>query len=140
MFRNRTLLATALGLILGIFAMSAYRAGLNAAPAEDKELAISHNVYFALKDASAEAKTKLVASLKKYLSKPEGSIAFAAGTRGDEFTSPVNDKDFDVVLLLVFKNKEAFDKYVKSESHTQFVAENKDNWKAVRVFDSRVSH
>ncbi|HEV8061608.1 MAG TPA: Dabb family protein [Gemmataceae bacterium] len=140
MFRNRTLFATGLCLILGIFAMGAYRAGLNAAPAEDKELAISHNVYFTLKDSTAETKAKLLASINKYLSKPEGSLAFAAGTRAEEFTGSVNDKEFDVVLLLVFKNKEAFDNYAKSEPHKQFIAENLASLKSARVFDSRISH
>ena len=58
MFRNRMLLATGLALFLGVFAFGAYRASLNAAPSEDTELAISHNVYFALKDPTAANKAK----------------------------------------------------------------------------------
>jgi Stress responsive A/B Barrel Domain len=140
MFRKRMLLATGLVIFLGVFAFGAYRVSLNAAPAEDTELAISHNVYFALKDPTAANKAKLIEALKKYLSKPEGSLSFAVGTRGEEFTGSVNDKDYDVGLFLVFKNKESFDKYAKSEPHQKFIQENLSEMKAARVFDTRIAH
>ena len=140
MFRNRILFALGFGVLLGALGVGVYRPGLNAAPAEDSESGIAHSVYFTLKDASAANKAKLVADLKKYLSKPEGSLAFLAGTRGEEFTNQANDKDFDVVLHLVFKNKEAFDKYAASDPHKKFIAANLSNWKTVRVFDAHVSH
>jgi Stress responsive A/B Barrel Domain len=140
MFRNRILLAGGLGLMLGLSVCGAFQAYSNAAAEDKAELAIAHNVYFALKDSSADSKAKLVAEIKKYLSKPEGSIAFAAGTRDEEIKSQVNDKDYDVALLLVFKDKASFDKYAASEPHKKFVADNLSGWKGVRVFDSRVSH
>jgi hypothetical protein len=99
---------------------------------------IAHNVYFALKDASPEAKRKLVGACKKYLAKHPGTVFFAAGTLAEEFKRPVNDRDFDVALHLVFKNKEAHDKYQDAATHKQFIEENKENWKKVRVFDSLV--
>jgi hypothetical protein len=112
------------------------------ATAADKDKAaepmIAHDVYFALKDSTPEAKKKLVESCKKYLSKHEGTVFFATGTRAEDFNQPVNDKDFDVSLNLVFKNKAAHDKYKVSDLHKQFIAENKDSFKAVRVFDSAV--
>ena len=111
-----------------------------AATAADKDKAaepmIAHDVYFALKDSTPEAKQKLVAACKKYLSKHEGTVFFATGTRAEDFAQPVNDKDFDVSLNLVFKNKAAHDKYQVSDLHKQFIAENRANWKQVRVFDS----
>jgi len=39
---------------------------------------LSHDVYFTLKDNSADAKKKLVAACKKYLTKHEGEVFFAA--------------------------------------------------------------
>jgi hypothetical protein len=110
------------------------------ATAADKaaEPMIAHDVYFALKDSSPEAKKKLVDSCKKHLSKHEGTVFFATGIRAEDFSQPVNDKDFDVSLNLVFKNKAAHDKYQVSDLHKQFIAENKDSFKAVRVFDSSV--
>ena len=99
---------------------------------------LAHNVYFALKDNSAAAKAKLVAACKKYLSKHPGTVFFAAGTLTEDLNRPVNDRDFDVALHIVFKDRAAHDKYQDAPRHQQFIDENKDNWKKVRVFDSNV--
>jgi hypothetical protein len=99
---------------------------------------LSHDVYFSLKDNSADARKKLVAACKKYLAKHPGTVFFAAGTVASEFDRPVNDRDYDVALHLVFKDKESHDKYQEAPLHKQFIDENKDNWKKVRVFDSWV--
>jgi len=105
---------------------------------EDKGPMLAHNVYFALKDNSAAAKNKLVDACKKYLSNHPGEVFFAAGTRAEDLTREVNDRDFDVALHIVFKDKAAHDKYQDDKRHKQFIEENKDNWKKVRVFDSVV--
>ncbi len=72
----------------------------------------------------------LVKSLGLLLRRLPGDVRIA-----DEMKWDVNDRDFDVALHLVFKNKAAYDQYEKSERHVKFKAENKDNQK-VRVFDS----
>jgi hypothetical protein len=100
---------------------------------------IAHNVYFSLKDNSPAAKAKLVAACKKYLSGHPGEVFFAAGTLAEDLDRPVNDRDFDVALHIVFKDKAAHDRYQDAERHKKFIDENKDNWKKVRVFDSAVS-
>lgn len=97
---------------------------------------LAHNVYFTLKDRSDGAKKKLVAACKKYLAKHPGTVFFAAGTLADDLKRPVNDRDFDVALHLVFKNRAAHDKYQDAPLHKQFIEENKDSWDKVRVFDS----
>lgn len=107
--------------------------------AAEPEKMLSHDVFFSLTDNSPEAKEKLVAACKKYLSGHPGTIWFAAGPLGEEFQRDVNDRDFDVALHLVFKNKAAHDQYSKAERHMKFIEENKDNWKKVRVFDSYVA-
>jgi hypothetical protein len=99
---------------------------------------IAHNVYFSLKDNTPEAKKKLVEACKKYLSKHPGTVFFAAGTLAEELNRPVNDRDFDVGLHIVFKDQAAHDKYQEHALHLQFIEENKANWKKVRVFDSAV--
>ena len=48
----------------------------------------------------------------------------------------MNDRGFDIALHLVFHPKAAHDAYQAAPLHDQFIAENKDNWKNVRVFDS----
>lgn len=108
--------------------------------AEKAQPMIAHNVYFSLKDNSEPAKQKLVAACKKYLSGHPDTVFFAAGTLTAELDRPVNDRDFDVALHVVFKTKAAHDVYQKAERHLKFIAENQDNWKKVRVFDSTVEN
>jgi hypothetical protein len=99
---------------------------------------LSHDVYFSLKDNSPQAKQKLIAACKKYLTDHPGAVWFAVGPLADEMKRDVNDRDFDVALHIVFKNKAAHDQYAQAERHQKFIEENKDNWKRVRVFDSYV--
>jgi hypothetical protein len=107
--------------------------------ADDDGAMLAHMVYFTLKDKSAAEKDKLVAACKKYLSKHPGTVYFSAGTLAEDLKRPVNDRDFDVALHLVFKNRAAHDQYQTAKRHEQFIEENKDNWTKVRVFDSVVS-
>ncbi len=99
---------------------------------------LAHNVYFALKDNSTAAKEKLTAACKRYLSQHPGTIFFAAGVLAEDLKREVNDRDFDVALHVIFDSKEAHDRYQEAALHKQFIAENKENWKKVRVFDSVV--
>jgi Stress responsive A/B Barrel Domain len=102
------------------------------------ESALAHNVFFALHDASDAARAKMVEACNKYLSDHPGTLFFACGTRAAELARPVNDREFDVSLHLVFRTKADHDAYQAAPRHDQFIAENKDNWKHVRVFDSFV--
>jgi hypothetical protein len=107
--------------------------------AEDSGKLLAHNVYFSLKDSSAESRKKLVDACKKYLADHPGEVFFAAGVLAEDLNRDVNDRSFDVALHIVFKDKAAHDRYQDAERHKQFIEENKDNWKKVRVFDSVVS-
>jgi hypothetical protein len=55
-----------------------------------------------------------------------------------ELDRPVNDRDFDVALHMVFDGKASHDKYQEAPRHKQFIEEQQKNWKKVRVFDSWV--
>ena len=99
---------------------------------------LAHNVYFSLNDATPAAKEKLVAACKKYLSGHPGAVFFAAGTLAEECNRPVNDRDFDVALHVVFKDNASHDVYQTAARHLKFIEENQANWKKVRVFDSMV--
>jgi hypothetical protein len=120
-----TILAAVLG---GLLCVSAWRQS-EAATAVEPQLA--HDVYFSLKDNSAEAKHKMVAACKH-----SGEVFFAAGTRAEDLNRAVNDRDFDVALHIVFRNKLAHDQYQDAARHKEFISGNQDNWKKVRVFDS----
>ena len=124
-----------------VFALVGYALiqGVNASSAQPKDGGmLSHDVYFSLKDNSPEAKKKLVAACKKYLSGHEGEVFFAAGTLAEALKREVNDLQFDVALHIVFKDTASQEKYQTAKRHQQFIDENKDNWKKVRVFDSIV--
>lgn len=99
---------------------------------------LAHLVYFTLKESNDEARERLIASCDRWLSNQPGVIFYGAGARGDEFTRPVNDSLFDVGLHVVFESKEAHDTYQASDDHQAFLAENRDSWAQIRVFDAYV--
>jgi hypothetical protein len=103
-----------------------------------QEPLLAHNVYFALRDRSPAARQRLIDACRKYLSRHPGTVFFAAGTLAEALQRPVNDRDFDVALHVVFQNQAAHDAYQAAALHQQFIEENKDNWARVRVFDSLV--
>jgi len=99
---------------------------------------LAHNVYFALNDNSEAAKQKMIDACKKYLATHPGTVFFACGVLEPELDRPVNVRDFDIALHVVFESRAAHDAYQDAPLHHQFIAENKPNWKQVRVFDSIV--
>ena len=99
---------------------------------------LSHDVYFTLNDTSPEAIDKLVRSSHAHLKGHEGVLFYAAGVLAEDCQRDVNDREFHVSLQMVFKDKAAHDTYQISESHQQFIAENKENWTQVRIFDAYV--
>src|SRR5262249_29699086 len=102
------------------------------------EKLLAHNVYFALNDPSPAAQEKLIAACKKYLTQHPGIIFFAVGSLAKDLCRPVNDRDFDVSLHIIFQTKADHDAYQAHPRHERFVAENKSTWTKVRVFDSAV--
>lgn len=123
-----------------LFALLILLAGFGLAAAawrdEPKGPRLVHNVFFSLKDNSAEAKAKFIAACKRHLEKDPGAQFFAVGGLAEELKREMNDRDFDVALLLVFKSKAAHDAYQTSAPHQAFIAECVPNVKKVRVFDS----
>jgi hypothetical protein len=99
---------------------------------------LAHNVFFKLKDRTDAKAAELVAACNKYLNVQPGIVFFAAGRLCAELDRPVNDRDWDVGLHLVFESKAAHDAYQDDPTHERFIDENKANWAAVRVFDSLV--
>jgi hypothetical protein len=132
----RSLLTCCLALTLTAAAYLALPGGRDAAAAPKSGTLLVHSVYFSLKDNSPEAKEKLVAACKKYLTKHPGEVFFTAGPLAEDLKREVNDRDFDVALLIVFASKADHDRYQDAPRHKQFIEENRDNWSKVRVFDS----
>lgn len=99
---------------------------------------LAHIVFFQLQDDSTDAKEKLVAECRKYLSGHPGTAFFTAGTPVEDLDRPVNVRDFDVSLVVVFDSRADHDAYQAAPAHLEFIDRNKDNWASVRVFDSHV--
>jgi heme-degrading monooxygenase HmoA len=99
---------------------------------------LAHSVFFSLNDRSEAAVQRMLGACRKYLTSHPGTLFFACGTPNQELTRPVNDRDFDVALHIVFDSREAHDVYQDAPSHHQFINENKPNWRQVRVFDADV--
>lgn len=98
-------------------------------------MALHHNVYFTLKDQSEESANALLAAFDQYLSGHDGVVYFGGGKLVPDLDRPVNDHAFQVGLNVVFATREDHDQYQVSERHQQFIAEQKENWEQVRVFD-----
>ncbi len=125
-----------LGLIIGM-----NKVGLTAKSdaAADKPLMVSHDVFFSLKEGTAENKKTLVEACHKYLKGHPGEVFYSAGVLAEDLKRPVNDLNFDVALHIVFNDKASQDKYQDAPRHLEFIEKNKSLWKSVRVFDSYVS-
>ena len=112
-----------------------YFSTARAANAEGKNMLLVHNVYFTLKDSNDANRQKLVAACDKYLSDHPGTVLYCAGTVSDLDRS-VNDRDWDVGLHVIFKDRASHDAYQTAPKHLKFIEENKDTWAKVRVFDT----
>lgn len=104
--------------------------------AEEAKGAVAHVVYFTLKDHSPAARAKMVDACKTYLTGHDGVLSFAVGTIAQDVEEPVSDRDFDVSIHVVFRDKAAGAAYQVHPRHKRFIEENKASWAKVRVFDS----
>jgi hypothetical protein len=99
---------------------------------------LAHMVYFTLKDRSPAQVDAMLAACKKYLSGHPGTLYFGVGKCTPDLARPVNVRDFDVALQVIFDTRAAHDAYQIAPRHLQFIEENKANWAQVRVFDADV--
>jgi Stress responsive A/B Barrel Domain len=97
---------------------------------------LAHIVYFTLQDSSPSKIDELLAACKKYLDDHPGVVYFSVGRLNPDLARPVNDRDFHVALHVIFADRASHDAYQVAERHNQFIAEQKPNWKTVRVFDA----
>jgi len=97
--------------------------------------ALAHMVYFTLKEDSPAGRQKLLESCRRHLKGIPGITFFALGTLVPDLARPVNVRDFHVGLHVAFESRKAHDAYQVDSRHLQFIAENKDTWQQVRIFD-----
>ncbi|MCA9039979.1 MAG: Dabb family protein [Planctomycetaceae bacterium] len=96
---------------------------------------LHHNVFFTLKDKSPEKVESLLGAIDKYLTNHDGVLHCSGGKLVPDLARPVNDHNFEVGLNVIFETREHHDVYQTAERHLQFIAEQKENWEQVRVFD-----
>jgi hypothetical protein len=99
---------------------------------------LAHMVYFTLYERTDANITRLMAACREFLSGHPGTVYFGVGRVAPGLERPVNVRDFDVALQLVFESREAHDAYQVAPRHVQFVEQNKANWSQVRVFDAAI--
>ena len=97
---------------------------------------LAHHVFFTLLDDSQASVDRLLSACQKYLTDHEGVIDFSVGRRDPGLTRPVNDTEYHVSLHVIFRDRAAHDAYQTAPRHLEFIAEQKQGWKAVRVYDS----
>ncbi len=103
------------------------------------EQRLSHVVFFTLKDSSDAAIQTLLDACHKYLKDHPGVVYFGAGTLAKEYARPVNDHAFHVCLNVVFDSRASHDVYQTAPDHLKFIADHKESWEKVRVFDADVT-
>ncbi|MEM9644917.1 MAG: Dabb family protein [Planctomycetota bacterium] len=99
---------------------------------------LAHHVFFTLKDRSDASVATLVSACQKYLGEHPGQVGFEVGTRERDYQRPVNI-DYDVSLHTVFEDRAAHDAYQQAQRHLDFIAETKESWAEVKVFDSNLA-
>jgi len=97
---------------------------------------LAHHVFFTLADDSDASVNRLLAACEKYLTGHEGVIEFAVGRRDTTLNRPVNNTDYHVSLHVVFRDRAAHDVYQTAPRHLEFIAQEKETWKSVAIFDS----
>lgn len=136
----RSLRSAAIALVLGGFLLGlGWVIGAERPDAPARESAFAHMVYFELQEKTDANVEKLIAGCREYLSRHPGTVFFSVGPRAADMTRDVNDQQFDVALIIVFRNQEAHDAYQTAERHLQFIEKCKELWKGVRVFDAHVT-
>jgi hypothetical protein len=143
MFQRAVWLGAIVVVVISVAAMVAHYSQENLVMAADEtkagETQLAHMVFFSLADKTESNRKRLVELCKKYLDGHEGVTYFSVGTLNPELKREgVNDRDFDVALHLVFKNKAAHDRYQEHARHKAFIEDGKALWSKVRVFDSDV--
>jgi hypothetical protein len=109
---------------------------VNVSTGSDAGARLAHMVFFELKEDSTEARSRQVSACQKYLSDHEGTLHFSVGTIASECQRDVNVRNFQVALHIIFRDKASHDQYQKHPRHVQFIEENRQHWKSVRIFDS----
>ena len=99
---------------------------------------IAHDLYLSLADNSAENRAAILAEAKRCLAPHPGIVYFATGVQAEKLQGMFSDRDFDLVVHMVFVDSAALAKYARSKLHQEFVVKMAGKVKKLRIFDSEI--
>jgi hypothetical protein len=95
-----------------------------------------HCVFFTFKPGTAKSEIDAqIASGRELLAKIPTVRKLDTGQRDPEAVRDVNDKDYEVGLVVCFDNKAGHDVYATHPLHMEYIDRHKPHWARVRVFD-----
>ena len=83
----------------------------------------AHMFFFQLSDTSKELVDHFIGLCVKYLSDYAGQRHFSVGYRALEMNRPVNAKDFEIAVHMIFDTFESYVEYAKSDRHNEFITQ-----------------
>lgn len=94
-------------------------------PFEQKEFGenkpLAHTILFRVSDTSKDLVRDFIDLCTKYLSRHPGQEYYSIGYRALEMERPVNAKNFEVHVHMVFKDLAAYQAYTKTKVHDDFI-------------------
>lgn len=96
---------------------------------------MNHNVYFWLKEDAQDKRDEMEAALRELLKISEIKEA-RLGKPAATAERPVTDHSFDFNIVLTFASKADHDIYQDHADHHAFVAQCKEFWEKVIVYDT----
>ena len=95
-----------------------------------------HCVFFTFKPGTAKSEIDAqIASGRELLAKVPTVRKLDTGQRDPEAVRDVNDKDYEVGLVVCFDNRAGHDDYATHPLHLEYIRRHKLHWAGVRVFD-----
>jgi hypothetical protein len=119
-------------------AIVALASGTATRGADDAGRMVAHNVFVSLKDKSPDSVKRMLEATKKHFTGFPGVIFFAVGTRSRDGDGPAVDRDFDLSLHIIFRDRETHQRYMDSERRREFSLANRAHLGKVRLFVSEV--
>ena len=96
-----------------------------------------HTVFFKFTESSTEADVQSCADdARNLLGKIETVKALYVGSPADTEVRPVSVRDFDLSLTVLFENIDDQNVYQDHPLHDEFIANSKENWAKVSVYDA----
>lgn len=100
---------------------------------------LMHNLYFSLKDKSADNIAKFTDICVKYLSQHPGIQQFTTGGLTD-IKRDVSVRNFEVAVSIIYESRSAYEEYLKSKLHLEFFTASAGMIDNTYIFDSYLKY